>query len=40
MRKLALFAVALGVPATAFAAHAANCCGSALCCLMHLGCCH
>ena len=29
----------VAVPSVAFAAHAANCCGSIECCLKHLGCC-
>jgi hypothetical protein len=40
MRKLMLAAIALGIPATAFAAHATSCCGNVLCCLLKLGCCH
>lgn len=31
--------VAVAIPVTAFAAHAATCCGSVECCLRHLGCC-
>lgn len=30
---------AVAVPVIAFAAHAAQCCGSIECCLCHLGCC-
>ncbi len=38
--KISLIALAtLAVPSAAFAAHVANCCGDAWCCLMHLGCC-
>ncbi len=43
MSKIRLFiavsVASLAVPAIAFAAHAANCCGNLECCLRHLGCC-
>jgi hypothetical protein len=43
MSKTRIVLVALGtaiaIPGVAFASHVANCCGDALCCLLHLGCC-
>ena len=40
MRKLIIAAIALGLPATVYAAQAGCCSKLALCCLLHLGCCH